>query len=65
MDKGRLGGYKLRFLFGGNEENDSLGLKHYFKSHSYPTLGFSPDANYPLIYAEKSIYSYTASYPLT
>jgi len=65
MDKGKLGGYKLRFLFGGNEENDSLGLKHYFKSHSYPTLGFSPDADYPLIYAEKSIYSYTASYPLT
>lgn len=64
MDKGKLGGYKLRFLFGGNEENGSLGLKHYFEvlKKGYPTLGISPDADYPLIYAEKSIYSYKASY---
>ena len=67
MDHNMLGGYKLRFLFGGNEENDSLCLKHYFEEMkmSYPTLGFSPDAEYPLIYAEKSIYAYEASYPLS
>ena len=67
MDHNMLGGYKLRFLFGGNEENDSLCLKHYFEEMKkpYPTLGFSPDADYPLIYAEKSIYSYTATYPMT
>ncbi|MFA6830424.1 MAG: M20/M25/M40 family metallo-hydrolase, partial [Bacilli bacterium] len=28
MDHNLLGGYKLRFLFGGNEENDSLCLEH-------------------------------------
>lgn len=63
-DNKRLGGYKLRFLFGGNEENDSLGLKHYFHAlnKGYPTLGISPDADYPLIYAEKSIYAYEADY---
>lgn len=63
-DNHRLGGYKLRFLFGGNEENDSLGLKHYFHTlnKGYPTLGISPDADYPLIYAEKSIYAYEADY---
>ena len=46
-DNKRLGGYKLRFLFGGNEENDSLGLKHYFHAlnKGYPTLGISPDAD--------------------
>lgn len=67
MDKGMLGGYKLRFLFGGNEENDSLCLKHYFEEmkKEYPTLGFSPDADYPLIYGEKSIYAYSATYPVT
>lgn len=64
MDNKRLGGYKLCFLFGGNEENDSLGLKHYFHAlnKGYPTLGISPDADYPLIYAEKSIYAYEADY---
>jgi succinyl-diaminopimelate desuccinylase len=67
MDYHRLGGYRLRFLFGGNEENDSLCLKHYFEvlKKGYPTLGISPDADYPLIYAEKSIYAYEASYPVT
>ncbi len=67
MDNNMLGGYKLRFLFGGNEENDSLCLKHYFEEmkKDYPTLGFSPDADYPLIYGEKSIYAYKASYPAT
>lgn len=66
-DEGRLGGYKLRFLFGGNEENDSLGLKHYFHklNKGYPTLGISPDADYPLIYAEKSIYSYEEDLAIT
>jgi succinyl-diaminopimelate desuccinylase len=66
LDKKRLGGYRLRFLFGGNEERDSLCLKHYFETmkKGYPTLGFSPDADFPLIYAEKSIYAYDAEYPV-
>lgn len=66
MDNGRLGGYKLRFLFGGNEENDSRCLHHYFHeiNKGFPTLGFSPDADYPLIYAEKSIYAYRADYSI-
>lgn len=60
MDHNMLGGYRLRFLFGGNEENGSLCLEHYFKTmhKEYPTVGFSPDAEYPLIFAEKSIYAY-------
>ncbi len=67
MDKKRLGGYKLRFLFGGNEERNSLCLEHYFHvlNKGYPTIGFSPDADYPLIYGEKSIYSYKATYDIS
>ena len=67
MDNHLLGGYKLRFLFGGNEENDSLCLEHYFHTmkKEYPTLGISPDAEYPLIYAEKSIYAYEADYDIS
>ncbi len=67
LDAERLGGYKLRFIFGGNEERDSLCLEHYFHhlKKGYPDLGFSPDADYPLIYAEKSIFSYVASYDVS
>ena len=67
MDNKLLGGYRLRFLWGGNEERDSLCLKHYFEEtkHEYPTIGFSPDADYPLIYGEKSIYAYQADYAIS
>lgn len=66
MDKGLLGGYKLRFLFGGNEETGSLCLDHYFHhmNKEFPTFGISPDADYPLIYAEKSIYSYNQEFDI-
>jgi succinyl-diaminopimelate desuccinylase len=66
IDSHRLFGFRLRFLFGGNEENDSLCLKHYFEEmkRPYPTIGFSPDADFPLIYGEKSIYAYEADYAI-
>lgn len=63
-DVSKIKGYKLRFIFGGNEETGSLCLKHYFRDlkKEYPTVGFSPDADYPLIYAEKSMCSYKQTY---
>ena len=66
MDNNKLGGFKLRFLFGGNEESGSKCLIHYFEEmkKEYPTFGFSPDADYPLIYAEKTISSYQADYDI-
>ncbi len=66
MDKGGINGYKMRFIFGGNEERGSLCLHHYFKemNKGYPDVGFSPDADYPLIYAEKGIYSYKVEYEI-
>lgn len=56
-DNGLLGNYKVRFLVGGNEESGSLCMEHYFKTlkKPQPTFGFSPDADYPLIFAEKAI----------
>lgn len=52
-----LGDYQVRFLVGGNEESGSLCMEHYFKvlKKPQPTLGFSPDSDYPLIFAEKAI----------
>jgi succinyl-diaminopimelate desuccinylase len=65
-DLGEIKGYKLRIIFGGNEERGSLCLEHYFHEmhKAYPTYGFSPDADYPLIYAEKGIYTYQALYKI-
>ena len=59
-DNNLLGGYKIRFLVGGNEESGSLGIEHYFKDlkKEKPTLGFSPDSDFPLIFAEKGIINF-------
>lgn len=64
LDKGLIKGWRLRFIFGGNEEMGCECLNAYFhKLHKeYPTYGISPDANFPLIYAEKALCDYDASY---
>ena len=62
-DDGRLGGYEIRFLVGGNEESGSLCMEHYFNvlKKKQPTLGFSPDSDFPLIYAEKGIVNFAVN----
>lgn len=56
-DNGYLKNFKVRFVAGGNEENGSACLKAYFgKLGKKPTdYGFTPDADFPLIYAEKGM----------
>ena len=62
-DAKKLGDYQVRFLVGGNEESGSLCMEHYFKvlKKKQPTLGFSPDSDFPLIYAEKGIINFVVS----
>ena len=62
-DNNLLGDYKVRFLVGGNEESGSRGIEYYFNTlkKEQPTFGFSPDAEFPLIFAEKGIYTFKCS----
>lgn len=48
---------KIRFIVGGNEESGSKCLQYYYKTlkKEYPKLGFTPDAQFPLINGEKGI----------
>lgn len=57
-------GYQIRFLVGGNEESGSLGMKYYFETlkKNQPTYGFSPDADWPIIFAEKAIMNFNVTY---
>lgn len=59
-DNNLLGDYQVRFLVGGNEERGSMGVEHYFNDlkKEQPTLGFSPDSDFPLIFAEKGIINF-------
>lgn len=64
LDHGLIKGWRLRFIFGGNEELGCECLNAYFHKlqKSYPTYGISPDADFPLIYAEKALCDYDAEF---
>lgn len=49
---------RVRLILGLNEEKDWKCI-HYYKAHEEsPTIGFSPDADFPCIYAEKGILTF-------
>ena len=57
-DKGIKLNKKVRLILGCDEETGMRGLKHYLSKEAMPDIGFAPDADFPLIYAEKGIYTY-------
>ncbi|NLD26519.1 MAG: dipeptidase PepV [Acholeplasmataceae bacterium] len=48
---------RVRLIIGTDEETSWRGIKEYFKVCEMPTVGFSPDAEFPVIYGEKGIMS--------
>lgn len=62
-DNGLINGYRVRLVSGGDEERGSSCLDYYFnKLHKeHCDYGFTPDADWPLIYGEKAIRRATLS----
>lgn len=50
---------RVRIIFGCNEETGSLCVEHYLKKEGQITYGFTPDADFPVIYGEKTINNIT------
>ncbi len=46
---------RVRLILGLNEENDWKCIEYYKKHEEIPNIGFSPDADFPCIYAEKAL----------
>ena len=46
---------RIRLILGANEESGFECVKHYFAHEEMPETGFTPDAMFPLVYAEKGI----------
>ncbi|WP_067933653.1 dipeptidase PepV [Alicyclobacillus kakegawensis] len=46
---------KVRLIFGLDEESDWQCVRHYFSKQPAPLAGFTPDADFPLIFAEKGV----------
>lgn len=55
MDENIVFNKRVRFIFGCNEESGSRCVEHYIEKEGQITCGFSPDANFPVIFAEKTI----------
>lgn len=46
---------RVRMIIGTDEESNWRCVDHYFEHEEMPTLGFAPDADFPIIHAEKGI----------
>lgn len=46
---------RVRMIIGTDEESDWRCVDHYFEVEEMPALGFAPDADFPIINAEKGI----------
>ncbi|MBU0997083.1 MAG: dipeptidase PepV [Firmicutes bacterium] len=49
---------KVRLILGTDEESGMRGIIRYLQKQQMPDIGFAPDAEFPLIYGEKGIYSF-------
>ena len=56
---------RVRLIVGLNEEKDWKCINYYKEHEEIPSIGFSPDGDFPCIYAEKGILSLNISYPLS
>ncbi|MBO5411866.1 MAG: Sapep family Mn(2+)-dependent dipeptidase [Clostridia bacterium] len=63
-DEGFVPKRKIKLIVGCNEECGWKCMEHYKKVATMPEEGFSPDANFPVIYAEKGILHFTTIVPL-
>ena len=55
MDAGVKFNKRVRFIFGTDEETLWRCINRYKEKEELPGLGFSPDARFPLIFAEKGL----------
>lgn len=63
-DKGFAPSKKIKLIVGCNEESGWGCIEHYNEVAHMPDIGFSPDAEFPVIYAEKGILHLRLHFPL-
>jgi len=52
---------RVRFIFGTDEENLWRCMNRYIEIEEKPTIGFTPDSAFPLVYAEKGLLQFKLS----
>lgn len=56
---------RIRIIFGTNEETGSRDMLRYNQTEETPVMGFTPDADYPVIFSEKGIARVTITKKIT
>lgn len=64
LDEGLEPKKRVRLIFGCNEESGWRCIEEYLKKEELPEWGFSPDADFPVIYAEKAVSHLRLKVPL-
>ncbi|MDR3215915.1 MAG: Sapep family Mn(2+)-dependent dipeptidase [Clostridiaceae bacterium] len=64
LDEGLKPKRRLRFIFGCNEETGWACMRRYAETEEMPALAFSPDADFPVINAEKGVINMEITLPL-
>ena len=64
LEEGYVPKRRIRFIFGCNEESGWKCMEEYQKTEEMPKLGFSPDADFPVINCEKGVVYHSFSCPL-
>ncbi|BDI33842.1 dipeptidase PepV [Capsulimonas corticalis] len=57
--------HRVRVILGADEESGFGCVKHYFAQEEMPATGFTPDAAFPLVYAEKGIANFIVTKELS
>ena len=63
-DQGITPKRQIKLILGCNEESGWKCIEHYKQVATMPKEGFTPDADFPVIYAEKGILHFTLSFPI-
>ncbi|MFA5449201.1 MAG: Sapep family Mn(2+)-dependent dipeptidase [Clostridia bacterium] len=64
LQEGLVPNKRLRFIFGSDEESGWKCMDRYAQTEEMPVMGFSPDADFPVINCEKGIVYHEISIPL-
>lgn len=51
--------HKVRIIFGTNEESGDEDIKYYLSKEKAPKYAFTPDGQFPVVFSEKGIYTFS------
>lgn len=64
IQEGKVPNQRIRIVFGCNEESGWECMEHYTQHEELPSIGFTPDSDFPVINCEKGVAHYAITLPM-